>query len=109
MNETQLNTQKDTQLINLLFHNPEIADIFKELLNAMGYDTTLVESEDKVSVGSYLITEPIFYRAIDARSCKKCLVIGDGATLEDIKAEHTISRPLTPWKIEKGLKQFLSS
>jgi hypothetical protein len=96
----------DSRLITLLFHHQEIAEVFADLIGSMGYKPNIIQSDQQITKEATLITEPLFFRNLGAAAPEKCLVIGDGATLEGITAK-TISRPLTPQKIESGLRSFL--
>lgn len=93
-------------VISICFAEPEINNLFSELLRSKGMKTRIVDSVQQVSGETKIVTEPQFFPEIPTAYRNECLIVGNKDSLKGLTGV-TLSRPLTEDKIEFALQQFL--
>ena len=92
--------------VAVLFLEPQIRELFAELLAARGLKVSELASPSEFSGETKIITEPIYFPLINTNSKEQCLVVGNSDAMGKIQA-LCLARPLTEEKIENALKAFL--
>lgn len=92
--------------VAIFFQDPTITELFSELIAVRGVPTLSLNSLDRLSPGTKIVTEAGQFPRLSPSYHDKCLIVGNKESLEGLNV-LTLSRPLTEEKIETALGQFL--
>ena len=94
--------------VAILFEDPDINEVFAELLLARGLHPIILSSTTDADGLTKIITEPQYFHHLPPAPREHCLVVGNKNALLNCNA-ICLSRPLTEEKIESAMSEFLSN
>ena len=97
-----MNTQ-----IAVCFQQPEISELFAELLRMRGADVLVTEHLSDLEPSAKVVTEPHFFPTLASTLHSKCLLVTNRSS-DAPTGIATLVRPLTLEKIEQALSRLVA-
>lgn len=100
--------KSDYTTVVILIEDRDIAQLFSDLIDALGSRTQIANDVASIPGGSKVVTEPRLFSKLPPEFQVRALVIGDKQSLDGIEA-ICLERPLTESKIDQALAAFLTA